>query len=207
MGNVIVQTQPTCSSDTATFSAMANIGYRFAHWSDGNTDNSRTLVLTQDTALIAYFALVVHDTTVLHDTTIVHDTTYVPVHDTTYIFIHDTTIVRDTITVTEYIHDTTYVNHTDTLYIYDTIYIHDTIYVNQEGINGAKVINAKIYAQSGQIVVEGAEAMPVMLYDTTGRLLASKQEHIGIVYLDVPVSGTYLVRIGKLPAKRVVVIR
>ena len=39
-----------------TFSAQANYGYHFTQWSDGNTTNPRTLVLTQDTTLTAEFA-------------------------------------------------------------------------------------------------------------------------------------------------------
>ena len=42
--------------DTVTISATPNIGYHFVKWSDGNTDNSRTIVLTQDTTLTAEFA-------------------------------------------------------------------------------------------------------------------------------------------------------
>ena len=41
--------------EIATLNAIAYTGYRFAQWSDGNTDNPRTIVLTQDTALTAYF--------------------------------------------------------------------------------------------------------------------------------------------------------
>lgn len=41
--------------DIATLDAIAYTGYRFTHWSDGNTDNPRTIVLTQDTVLTAYF--------------------------------------------------------------------------------------------------------------------------------------------------------
>lgn len=37
-------------------SATANYGYHFVQWSDGNTDNPRTIELTQDTTLIAEFA-------------------------------------------------------------------------------------------------------------------------------------------------------
>ena len=37
-------------------SATPNFGYHFVQWSDGNTDNPRTLVLTQDTTLTAEFA-------------------------------------------------------------------------------------------------------------------------------------------------------
>ena len=43
--------------DNVTLSATANYGYHFSQWSDGNTDNPRTLVLTQDTVLTAEFAL------------------------------------------------------------------------------------------------------------------------------------------------------
>ena len=42
--------------DEITISATANYGYHFIQWSDGNTDNPRTLELTQDTLLTAEFA-------------------------------------------------------------------------------------------------------------------------------------------------------
>ena len=42
---------------TVTLTATANDGYHFTQWSDGNTDNPRTIVLTQDTALFAEFAI------------------------------------------------------------------------------------------------------------------------------------------------------
>ena len=38
-----------------TLTATANEGYRFAQWSDGNTENPRTLTLTEDIELYAYF--------------------------------------------------------------------------------------------------------------------------------------------------------
>ena len=38
-------------------SATANYGYHFVQWSDGVTDNPRTITLTQDTVLMAEFAL------------------------------------------------------------------------------------------------------------------------------------------------------
>jgi len=37
-------------------SATPNYGYHFAQWSDGNTDNPRTIILTQDTTFTAEFA-------------------------------------------------------------------------------------------------------------------------------------------------------
>ena len=39
-----------------TLAVTANYGYHFVQWSDGNTDNPRTFVLTQDTTFTAEFA-------------------------------------------------------------------------------------------------------------------------------------------------------
>jgi len=43
--------------DEVTVSATANYGYHFSQWSDGNTDNPRSFVLTQDTTFEAQFAM------------------------------------------------------------------------------------------------------------------------------------------------------
>ena len=47
----------------------------------------------------------------------------------------------------------------------------------------------------------------VCIYDVVGRLLATKRETAQEVLLDVPASGTYLVKIGDAPARRIVVKR
>ena len=54
MGTAKVDENTICG---AHITATANYRYRFVQWSDGNTDNPRTLVLTQDTILTAEFAL------------------------------------------------------------------------------------------------------------------------------------------------------
>lgn len=58
MGEVSVLAQPTCSSPSATIQAEANTGYRFTHWSDGETNNPRIVNVTSDTTIIAHFAAV-----------------------------------------------------------------------------------------------------------------------------------------------------
>ena len=45
----------SCTENESVFEAIANEGYIFTHWSDGNTDNPRHLVLTQDTIIVAQF--------------------------------------------------------------------------------------------------------------------------------------------------------
>ena len=53
MGTALVDYNTSCGNQ---ISATANYGYHFVQWSDGNTDNPRTLTLTQDTVLTAEFA-------------------------------------------------------------------------------------------------------------------------------------------------------
>ena len=53
MGSAKVDINSACG---AHISASPNIGYHFVQWSDCNTENPRTLELTQDTILIAEFA-------------------------------------------------------------------------------------------------------------------------------------------------------
>ena len=222
MGNVSMNVT-ACGQGTAT--ATANPGYYFDHWNDGNNQNPRLMSFSSDTTVVAFFAtdsnvVFIHDTIYInnHDTTYIHDTTTVTeyVHDTTYVPVHDTTVVteyvyiHDTTTVTEYIevHDTVWQTTTDTVwlteYIHDTIYIHDTVYV---GIDGVDALDAKIYSNGGQIVVEGADGNAVTLYDLNGRLLATKQDYGAPLRFDAPVTGTYMIKIGRHAARKIVVVR
>lgn len=160
-----------------------------------------------------YINVPIHDTTYITQTDTVTVTEYVPVHDTTYITQIDTVIMTqyDTITNTIFdtltVTDTLWLTQTDTLWMHDTIIIHDTIYIPQEGIDGVDALNAKVYSSQGQIVVEGADGNTVWLYDINGRVLATKQDDYTPLRFDAPVSGTYIIKIGLFPARKVVVIR
>ena len=177
-----------------------------------------------------YINVPVHDTTYID----IHDTTYITLTDTLTVtqydtitntvfdtvtntvfdtidnYIYDTLTVTDTLWMMEYLHDTIYLPQ----YIHDTIIIHDTIVV---GLDEVETINAKIYTRNGQIVVEGAEGCcgvgsadnDVALFDITGRRIqAIKQsDNQTIIRFDAPASGTYLIKIGNHPARKVVVIR
>ena len=68
--------------------------------------------------------------------------------------------------------------------------------------------SVKLYQRDGKIVVEGAEGMPVRVYDAVGREINGKRrEENGKMAFAVPTSGVYLVRVGDHPARRIVVIR
>lgn len=118
-------------------------------------------------------------------------------------------IPRDTVVynishVDTVIYDSTLVPIVDTLWLHDTIVIHDTIVV---GIDDIETIDAKIYSSNRHIVVEGAGSNTVRLYDINGRILATKQDDYAPLRFDVHASGTYMIKIGNHPARKVVVIR
>lgn len=194
---------------TVTVSATPYDGYQFSHWSDGSTYNPYTLAVVDDILLTAYFYAsgtpyqdtIYLDTLILHDTTQIHDTTYInvpyAVHDTIDNYIFDTVTLTDTILLTQY----------DTIWLHDTIVIHDTVYLPTQDINGAEAINVKVYSSNGQIVVDGAGDKSVTLYDVNGRVLATKQDDYMPMRFDAPISGTYMIKIGDYPARKVVVIR
>ena len=137
-GTVTIVTEPTCDYREAQVQANAYHGYHFDHWSDGNTDNPRYIVVLQDTHLVAYFASDNGEDEGIEETT-------------------------------------------------------------EEGV--------KLYQRNGQIVVEGAEGNRVTVYDVFGRLLATRRDEGGLLRVDVPATGVYLVKVGDAPARRVVVVR
>ena len=51
----IVQSN-ACDDDNAIIEAVANYGYHFVQWNDGNTDNPRNIVVTEDITYTAEFA-------------------------------------------------------------------------------------------------------------------------------------------------------
>ena len=85
--------------------------------------------------------------------------------------------------------------------------VFSNIICHTEGIGDVDGAGAKVYIHSGQIVVEGAEGNTVWLYDAVGRLLATRQDDYSALRFEVPATGTYLIKVGNHPARRVVVVR
>ena len=68
MGEAYIPTPNTCDNNTAIIEALPREGYQFAAWHDGNTDNPRTIIVTQDTTFIANFEpLTTYQLTVNYD--------------------------------------------------------------------------------------------------------------------------------------------
>ena len=79
--------------------------------------------------------------------------------------------------------------------------------INTEGIGDVDGSNAKVYSADGGIVVDGADGKTVTLYDAAGHQLAVRCNEYDDIRFDIPASGTYLVKVGDAPARRIVVVR
>ena len=88
----------------------------------------------------------------------------------------------------------------------DTILI-ATFEEGTEGIDNVDGNAANVTAADGRIVVTDANGHTVTLYDAAGRQLAVRRNEGSPVHFDVPASGTYLVKVGSAPARRIVVVR
>lgn len=56
-------------------------------------------------------------------------------------------------------------------------------------------------------MVEGANGNSVTFYDVNGRMLATKRDDYSPLRFDAPASGTYMIKIGNYPARKVAVVR
>ena len=203
-GIVRVQTEPTCDNPTAVIFAAANTGYRFDHWSDGNTDNPRYLVLTGDTTIFAYFLSDQEFTITVesNDPTMgtvfgggeFADGTTTSISATPYDgyrFVQwqdGNTDNPRTITVTA---DATY-----------TAYFEST-----QGIeNTTDMTDIVIRTIGSSIVIEGIANETVRLFDCMGRCLQTVRATKDCT-LQAPTAGVYMLQVANNPAQRIVVLR
>ena len=260
LGQVDVITQPTCQSPIAEIQATAIYGYHFTQWDDGNTDNPRTITLTQDTTFAAHFAPNQYTLTVnagehgtatgsgiynFGDTITIQafpeehyhflrwndNNTENPrqyriednivltaffVVDTYTVSVASSDISRGMVeaTGTEFAYGTpctvtatAYSGYTfarwsngATYNPYTFAVLNDVelsaIFESIDGIDDIEADDIRIYSAEGRIVVEGTTD-EVRVYDVVGHQVRCEQLPVGV----------YMVKVGKLPACKVVVIR
>lgn len=223
--------------DSVTITATPNNHWHFHYWQGSQPyyDNPLTIAATENATYRAYFDIDRHIVTCLTDGggTALNDNDIsghrhyqaewnynqqvrifaTPNEGNRFVMWNDSNVYATrTITV---LSDTTFTayfapieNLRDTIYIIDTIYIHDTVYITQDDVDDVAVTNVKMYVQDGGIVVENVDGYSVALYDALGRIIHNiRQSDSQAVHIPVPTSGTYLVKVGNLPARKIVVIR
>ena len=88
----------------------------------------------------------------------------------------------------------------------DTTFI--AYFTSSQGINNeVKLLDVNVYTDKQHIIVEGASNNKVTLYDMNGRMLATKQGNYSPLRFKISISGTYMIKVGDYPARKVVVIR
>ena len=205
-GTVQVFAQPSQASPQATFIALPKAGYDFSHWSDNNTQNPRSITVTQDTIMVAYFTqqtqqwynfiAVSEDNTkgtvqiVTQPTQASPQATIIALPNIGYTFARwsdGNTQNPRTLTVTQ-----------------DTVLIAQ--FTSNQGIAEAENDNISIRTANGHILLEGVGNERVYVSDVLGRVIynATVNEKAEIA---VKNQGVYFVKIASHPAQKVVVAR
>jgi hypothetical protein len=179
--------------ELVTLTATANEHYYFAQWADGNTSNPRVVTVTGDMTYTAVFEPVMYTLTVEANDYSMGQVTgggsYAYGSEVTiearafggYRFTGWSDGVQEeqrTVTVTE-----------------DASYM--AMFEPNVGISEVDETSYNVYVSNGRIVVDGVEDSCVQIYDLAGRKHTTKER--------LPM-GVYMVRIGNVVTKKVVVL-
>ena len=186
--------------------ALAYEGYTFAGWSNGVTSNPYAFAVQSDVELIALF---IAEGEELYTVTVVSadpakgsvsgggqamDGGSVVIRaagNPGYHFVRWNDNNTDSVRTVEVHADVTY-----------TAYFAANV-----GIDDVTTTEIRMYSCDGEIVLEGSEGMAVSVYDMMGRKVFSVMAAPEPCKVAVLQRGVYLVKVGNLPARKVVVVR
>lgn len=194
-----------------TVSATAYTGYTFQSWSNGVTANPYTFAVLEDVELTAIFVLPGEETYTV--TVSVND----PAMGTATVNGNATATVTGGTEVTlsatansgyrfvKWNDDNTQATRTVTV---NSNMSFTAIFESVDGIEDVDADGIRIYSADGRIVVEGTD-MEVRIYDMMGRqIFNSESRNSKFETQSSQLSaGVYLVKVGTLPARKVVVVR
>ena len=196
--------------ENATITAMANSGYEFLGWNDGDTNATRTVLVTGDVTYTAMFGLDMDAT--LTATANNADWGYVLINGVR----SDTYVgqIGDEVTVEAYANEGyRFVNWDDQSTSFSrTVVLTENVMsmianfeVETIGIDEVEDETVIIYAESNRIIVRGAENKTVRVFDVVGRLVAQRTAAGVEEVFNMPNTGIYLIKVDNAPARRVVV--
>ena len=190
---------------TVNISAMANSGYRFTRWNDGNTNSSRTVTVKSDTTFIAYFeataAKTYQITVVSIDTamgTVTGSGTFKENSQTTimatakkgfrFVQWQDGNSQRiRTITVTE--------NATYTAFFDEA-----------DGVEEVEQSGVRVFSSGDEIIIQNAENSLLRIYNTLGQIVFSEDNVSSSEFrVRMLVAGVYYVSVGNGTVKKCVI--
>jgi hypothetical protein len=178
--------------------------YHFVSWSDGNTDNPRTIFPMQAIGLTAIFAIDQHTITVLSnddnmgtvDGNVTADYgTLIQISATAY-------------TGYEFIswNDGNTENPRYITVECDSTFI--ATFQLVDGIEDVNMSNVNVYSYNNQVVIANAEGFSVEIFDMSGRLVVSENSiSQSVCRYTISTDGIYLVKVGKNLYKKVKIAR
>ena len=178
--------------------------YHFVSWSDGNTDNPRTIFPMQAIGLTAVFAIDQHTITVLSN-----DNTWGEViGGGIYDYGTEISICANALAGYEFLSwgDGNTNNPRYITVEQDSLFT--AIFQLADAINDAIMSNVTVYSYANQIVVVNAEGFSVEIFDMSGRLLVSEQNiSQSVRKYTIATNGIYLVKVGNSVFKKVKIAR
>ena len=185
-----------------SIAAVANSGYHFSHWQDGNTSNPRTITVTGNATYIAYFE---DDAPMQYTIIVTSDNTAMGTVSGGGTYNEGTTISISAIANEGYRFEHWQDNNTQnprTITVTSNA-TYTAYFVATQGIDDVIADAVNVYTLGGQIVVETELKEEIVIYDIVGRKVDCGHK----TRFDVPASGVYLVKIGTMPTQKVVVVK
>lgn len=182
--------------DTAVLTAVASEHYHFSHWNDGNTENPRQYIVQfQDECFTAFFAPNLYTVTATANDITAGNVvgggqfaygTPCTLEATAYSGYH----------FSQWSNGTTYNPYTFAV-VEDVDLTAIFLADGEAGIADIANNGMLFVVRDGKIIVEGANGESVFIYDTEGRLVSNNMLQ----------TGTYFVKVGNHPARKVILIR
>lgn len=185
--------------------ATANNGFHFLQWNDGNTQNPRYIIVTQDTTIIAFFEPDIEEYTII----VFSGNSEMGFVDGGGTYNFGDTIV---ITATPY-NGFQFVqwNDGDTSNPRSIIVNADSTFIayfnSLEDVSDVLASNIRVYQNNGQVTIVGIKNGTVDVFDIFGRLVTSKYSEGETLSFSVQSSGIYFIKPKTMNSMKICVIK
>ena len=189
----------------AQLTAVPYNGYQFDHWSDGNTQNPRTITVNSNITLMAYF---VQNSQYYTVTLFVNDYSKGSVTGGGS-YEQGSTATCEAIPYSGNYFERWSDNNTQNprLITVNSDITLTAYFAANAGIDDIDDYGIIMYAKDYQILIDEAIGKEITVYTIDGRSIASMLIATDHVAIPVTNKGVYIVKIGNHPARKVVVIR
>ena len=182
--------------------ATANAHCHFLNWSDGITDNPRSIVVGSDSAFVAVFSVDTYTVTLS-----VNDMTMGSVTGAgEYAYGEEATIEANANEGYNFVRwsngDT---NAVMTFVVIEDVFL-EAIFEIETGIDEVEFGGIKVRTGQMNIYVSGGDGQELRIFDLNGRMLVEEKQ-VSDKPHTMPTAGVYFVKVGKYPVQKVVVAR